>query len=301
MIRWSESICAWRLSEIWRSTPSWKWSYSSGAPPVSSFLRVMSPASDVSSVVSSFFPSVCSLRRAGRVGRMREHGNRQKKDEGASHVEVDSGPLCPGARTGLRASGQAIDRVEKFFGVAAGIILNLLTGGQPGPPLGRPPAPHEVRNESPSAHLDLRRAGGSSLHRRARARAGARSPWTVELLGLWSEQGVPLQVVARGLLRAAERARWNGAAGAAPRSLRACRPEVDAEIEAWKLRSLGARAGRTGRWCLKPVGFLWAACAHRSVDRAERLHTAALEMVQEPAPRSRTLRGTSPRTWGRRD
>ena len=63
-----------------------------------------------------------------------------------------------------------------------------------------------------------------------------------ELLGRWSDQGVPLQVVARGLMRAAERARWNGPAGAAPRSLRACRPEVDAEIEAWKLRTTGAPA-----------------------------------------------------------
>ena len=53
-----------------------------------------------------------------------------------------------------------------------------------------------------------------------------------ELLGLWSQEGIPLKVVARGLLRAA------------PRSLRACRPEVDAEIEAWKLRSIGA--GQTG-------------------------------------------------------
>ncbi|HVP59707.1 MAG TPA: hypothetical protein VMT11_04090 [Myxococcaceae bacterium] len=61
-----------------------------------------------------------------------------------------------------------------------------------------------------------------------------------ELLGRWSESGVPLEVVARGLLRAAERARWNGAEGATPRSLRACRPEVDAEIEAWRLRSVGA-------------------------------------------------------------
>jgi hypothetical protein len=61
-----------------------------------------------------------------------------------------------------------------------------------------------------------------------------------ELVTRWSDSGVPLQVVARGLLRAAERARWNGSAGATPRSLRACRPEVDAEIEAWKLRSVGA-------------------------------------------------------------
>ncbi len=69
-----------------------------------------------------------------------------------------------------------------------------------------------------------------------------------ELLGRWSESGVPLEVVARGLLRAAERARWNGAAGATPRSLRACRPEVDAEIDAWRLRKVGAgtRAGGEG-------------------------------------------------------
>jgi len=69
-----------------------------------------------------------------------------------------------------------------------------------------------------------------------------------ELLGRWSESGVPLEVVARGLLRAAERARWNGTAGATPRSLRACRPEVDAEIEAWRLRKVGAgaRAGGEG-------------------------------------------------------
>jgi hypothetical protein len=66
-----------------------------------------------------------------------------------------------------------------------------------------------------------------------------------QLLGLWSREGVPLRIIARGLLRAAERARWNGATGTTPRSLRACRPEVDAEIEAWKLRTLGARgAGR---------------------------------------------------------
>src|SRR5262249_62267814 len=67
-----------------------------------------------------------------------------------------------------------------------------------------------------------------------------------ELLGVWSEQGVPLEVVARGLLRAAERARWNGQAGATPRSLRACRPEVDAGIEAWKLRSIGGRGAGPG-------------------------------------------------------
>jgi hypothetical protein len=54
------------------------------------------------------------------------------------------------------------------------------------------------------------------------------------------------RIIARGLLRAAERARWNGVAGAAPRSLRACRPEVDAEIDAWKLRTIGARGAGQG-------------------------------------------------------
>jgi len=67
-----------------------------------------------------------------------------------------------------------------------------------------------------------------------------------ELVGRWSDTGVPLEVVARGLLRAAERARWNGAVGRAPRSLRACRPEVDEEIEAWKLRRIGAGARGEG-------------------------------------------------------
>ncbi len=75
-----------------------------------------------------------------------------------------------------------------------------------------------------------------------RGRGLALGPLDRELLGRWSEAGVPLEVVARGLLRAAERARWNGVAGAAPRSLRACRPEVDAEIDAWRLRHVGAGA-----------------------------------------------------------
>jgi hypothetical protein len=75
-----------------------------------------------------------------------------------------------------------------------------------------------------------------------RGRGLALGPLDRELVGRWSDTGVPLEVVARGLLRAAERARWNGVVGATPRSLRACRPEVDEEIEAWKTRRLGAPA-----------------------------------------------------------
>jgi len=56
----------------------------------------------------------------------------------------------------------------------------------------------------------------------------------------WVESGVPLQVVARGMLRAAERVRWMGSGGGVPRTLGACRPEVDDEIAAWKRLHLGA-------------------------------------------------------------
>ena len=73
-----------------------------------------------------------------------------------------------------------------------------------------------------------------------RGRGLALGPLDRAILGRWSSAGVPLEVVARGLLRAAERARWNGAVGATPRSLRACRADIDAEIESWKLRTLGA-------------------------------------------------------------
>jgi hypothetical protein len=60
------------------------------------------------------------------------------------------------------------------------------------------------------------------------------------VLAGWAESGVPLEVVARGMLRAAERVRWMGSGGGLPRTLRACGPEVDEEIAAWKQRRVGA-------------------------------------------------------------
>ena len=42
------------------------------------------------------------------------------------------------------------------------------------------------------------------------------------VLAGWAESGVPLEVVARGMLRAAERVRWMGSGGGLPRTLRAC-------------------------------------------------------------------------------
>lgn len=66
-----------------------------------------------------------------------------------------------------------------------------------------------------------------------------------ELLRAWAKTGVPQEVVVRGLERAAARTRWDARPGeSGPRSLRACRPEVEAEISAWQLRVVGAGAAR---------------------------------------------------------
>jgi hypothetical protein len=64
-----------------------------------------------------------------------------------------------------------------------------------------------------------------------------------QLLRAWAESGVPAEVVVRGLERAAERARWDARPGeSGPRSLRACRPEVEEEISLWQARVTGAGA-----------------------------------------------------------
>jgi hypothetical protein len=73
-----------------------------------------------------------------------------------------------------------------------------------------------------------------------RGRGMALGPLDRVVLAGWAESGVPLEVVARGMLRAAERVRWMGSGGGLPRTLRACGPEVDEEIAAWKQRRLGA-------------------------------------------------------------
>ncbi len=64
-----------------------------------------------------------------------------------------------------------------------------------------------------------------------------------ELLRAWAETGVPADVVVRGLERAATRTLWDARPGQrGPRSLGACRPEVEAEIDGWQARVTGAGA-----------------------------------------------------------
>jgi hypothetical protein len=79
-----------------------------------------------------------------------------------------------------------------------------------------------------------------ALFASVRGRGMALGPLDRVVLAVWAESGVPLRVVARGMLRAAERVRWMGTGGGVPRTLGACRPEVEEEIAAWKQRHLGA-------------------------------------------------------------
>ncbi|MBZ4398965.1 hypothetical protein OWM54_35270 [Myxococcus sp. MISCRS1] len=63
-----------------------------------------------------------------------------------------------------------------------------------------------------------------------------------ELLTAWAREGVPFEVVARGISRSAEKALWDARPGEPVlRNLRACRRQVDAEIK--KYRALAAGAG----------------------------------------------------------
>src|SRR5689334_3401938 len=58
------------------------------------------------------------------------------------------------------------------------------------------------------------------------------SPLDVELVMAWGDDGVPFEVVARGIRKAAEKALWDARPGEpALRSLRACRRDVEAEIK----------------------------------------------------------------------
>jgi len=61
-----------------------------------------------------------------------------------------------------------------------------------------------------------------------------------ELLSGWAEAGVPFEVVARGIRRAAERCAWDAREGeGAPASLRGCRREVEGEMRKYLSRSAG--------------------------------------------------------------
>lgn len=61
-----------------------------------------------------------------------------------------------------------------------------------------------------------------------------------ELLTSWAREGVPYEVVARGIARAGEKALYDARPGEPVlRSLRACKRQVDAEIKKYRSRAAG--------------------------------------------------------------
>ncbi len=77
-----------------------------------------------------------------------------------------------------------------------------------------------------------------------RGRGVELSALDAELVDAWAQSGAPFEVVARGLRKAAENARWDAPeSGGGLQSLRACRRTVDAEISKWATLSAGKHEG----------------------------------------------------------
>jgi hypothetical protein len=95
-----------------------------------------------------------------------------------------------------------------------------------------------------------------------------------ELLTSWAREGVPFEVVARGISRSAEKALWDARPGEPVlRSLRACRRQVEAEIKKYRHRSAGAGEAGTAR--RKPL--TWEETRHARLR-------ASLERLAERRP-----------------
>lgn len=73
-----------------------------------------------------------------------------------------------------------------------------------------------------------------------RGRGVSLSGADLEVLDAWAEAGVPVEIVARGIRKAAEAALWDAPEGDGQlRSLRACKRAVDAEIAKYLKRAAG--------------------------------------------------------------
>ncbi|HYO67512.1 MAG TPA: hypothetical protein VEU33_15660 [Archangium sp.] len=115
----------------------------------------------------------------------------------------------------------------------------------------------------------------------------------VELLTSWAEQGVPFEVVARGIARSAEKALWDARPGEPVlRSLRACRKQVETELKKHRERTAGAgtesprRTARMRSWEEQRHAQLQASLerlAEREPALAPRVHRL-LEAVLHEVP-----------------
>jgi hypothetical protein len=135
-----------------------------------------------------------------------------------------------------------------------------------------------------------------------RGRGLALGPLDVPVLAEWADAGAPLEVVAKGLFRAAERVRWNGVPGANPRSLQACRPEVEEEIAAWRGRRVGgSEASRVQRPADSARSVARALRALSFPERLSILRRARQAVVHDAAPTSGVWRRALLDAWLRRD
>jgi hypothetical protein len=94
-----------------------------------------------------------------------------------------------------------------------------------------------------------------------------------ELLTSWAQEGVPFEVVARGIARSAEKALWDTRPGEPVlRSLRACRRQVASEIKKYRDRSAGggeAERRRSRTWEETRQGRLRASLERLAERRPE--------------------------------
>lgn len=94
-----------------------------------------------------------------------------------------------------------------------------------------------------------------------------------ELLTSWAREGVPFEVVARGIKRSAEKALWDTRPGEPVlRSLRACQRQVESEIKKYRQRSAGGGEGPKRRRALT-----WEETRHARLR-------ASLEQLAERRP-----------------
>jgi len=119
------------------------------------------------------------------------------------------------------------------------------------------------------------------------------SPLDLQLLSSWRSTGVPFEVVARGIRKAAEKVLWDARPGEpALRSLRACRKAVEAEIEKHRSRAVGRGEGNRLRDAEGSEGFEADAEApeapRRSLleERHARLRSALKKAGKEQLPLS---------------
>ena len=102
------------------------------------------------------------------------------------------------------------------------------------------------------------------------------SPLDVQLIGDWAEAGVPFEVVARGIRKAAEKALWDARPGEpALHTLRACRRSVEAEIRKYRARAAGAGVAA------EDVEGAGAAMRGFALERHKRLRAAVAKLGRE--------------------